>query len=136
MRGRKAGSFSRRGAQNSGSCVLLFSCFYFSGLFYNISMAQLFHRALPLTSSEGNTIVKESFSHVTVRGVHLQLIMSATARWPLLVTHISRVPWEGLLSTDLDGGLCHCSTLEPWHFMPPSQARPCFLFRTQCWTFL
>lgn len=47
------------------SCVFLL--WLFSGLFYDIPVPQLFHRALPPGPSTGNTIVKESLGHVTVR---------------------------------------------------------------------
>lgn len=58
----------------------------------------------------GNTTVKESLGHVTVRGVHPQLIASASTS--SLATHISREPYRNYTSVLIEGGLCNCSSFQ------------------------
>lgn len=86
--------FQEEEADNSDSRVFCFLCFpasVFLGYFITLLCPSFSIESCLSASSKGNTIVKESFRHVTPRGVHLQLIMSAAAWWPLhLATSVSR----------------------------------------------
>lgn len=61
------------------SFVFRFPASVFLGCFITLLCPSFSTDPCPSASSKGNTIVKESFSHVTARGVHLQLIMSEAA---------------------------------------------------------
>ena len=65
--------------------------------------------ALPPPPLMGNTTVTESLGHVTVRGVHPQLITSASTS--SLATHVCREPCRNYTSVLIGGGLCNCSSL-------------------------
>lgn len=78
--------FQEEEAENSDSrvfCVLCFPASVFLGYFITLLCPSFSIEPCFSASSKGNTIVKESVSHVTAWGVHLQLIMSAAAWWPL-----------------------------------------------------
>lgn len=77
----------------------------------------------------GNMIVKESLDHVTVLGLHPQLIMSAAAWGPPLAAHMSREPWkEGHLTA------LFCATTASWtqNGPLPPKSGPRSLPRTPC----
>lgn len=88
------------------------SCFVFF-LGYSVTFLRLAFPqtlALPPPPVMGNTTVKESLGHVTVRGVHPQLIASASTS--SLATHVSREPYRNYTSVLIGGGLCNCSSLQ------------------------
>lgn len=66
--------FQEEEAEHSASRVFCFLCFpasVFLGYFITGLCPSISIEPCLAASSKGNTIVKESFSHVTVRGVHL-----------------------------------------------------------------
>lgn len=69
------------------SFVFRFPASVFLGCFITLLCPSFSTDPCPSAPSKGNTIVKESFSHVTARGVHLQLIMSEAA-WRPLTCHL------------------------------------------------
>lgn len=90
------------------SCDFLL-CFFlgYSVTFLRLAFPQTL--ALPPPPPMGNTTVKDSLGHVTMRGVHPQLITSASTS--SLATHVSREPYRNFSSVLIGGGLCNCSSL-------------------------
>lgn len=69
------------------SFVFRFPASVFLGCFITLLCPSFSTDPCPSAPSKGNTVVKESFSHVTARGVHLPLIMSEAA-WRPLTCHL------------------------------------------------
>lgn len=120
------------------SFVFRFPACVFLGCFITLLCPSFSTDPCPSASSKGNNIVKESFSHVTARGVHLQLIMSEAAWRPLhLPPTFPGNPERNYSAQVWVEGTCHRCSPEPRlaRYSSPSQApalfrsqRPAFLF--------
>lgn len=119
------------------SFVFRFPASVFLGCFITLLCPSFSTDPYPSAPSKGNTIVKESFSHVTERGVHLQLIMSEAAWWPLhLPPTFPGNPERNYSAQVWVEGTCHCCSPGPRlaRYSSPSQAPA--LFGSQRTTFL